>query len=242
MYIRTMLTVMVAFALSAGSLSADEINSEGLPSVESILERYVQAVGGRAALEQLSTRTTSGIVTTDLTSRQQPILESHYFETQAKSPAMGRIQIWTGGGGEIRGFNGDIGWLKDKCGTQEKKDALRTKPAFIIDPQGPLNIDFYFPGLQVKGQDTLDGKSVYVLVPTELDHTYYSLYFDIESGLLVSIGHYWSLLDYQAVDGVLFPFRIHTSRKGGSTVYEFREVKHNETISNALFAMPGAVE
>ena len=59
-------------------------------------------------------------------------------------------------------------------------------------------------------------------------------------GRTLRIGYYWDLDEYREVNGVLFPHKIATSRKGGSSTYLFDEVVQNQPLPDSLFAMPEA--
>jgi hypothetical protein len=233
--------VVLLFSLSAVTnlMGQDAVpNPKDTVTVEGILEKYIESLGGKEAIEKLTTRMCTGKVTTDLSSREIPIFEAYWFEMYAGSPGECLVTIYTGHGTERSGFDGETGWSEDKCGVKENEDAVGTKLALILNPQGPLNVKKYFPDLQLIGTDQINGKAAYVLNSSELSETHYALYFDSESGQLVRIGYYWTIADYREVDGVLFPYRVSASRKGGSTTYEFSEVKHNMEINDSLFVMP----
>jgi hypothetical protein len=225
-----------------GSLLPDDpeagARAENVPTVEMVLKRYIDAAGGREALERLSTRLSTGIMITDLTSRQEPILEKYWFTAHAKSPSCYLLEIWTDHGIEKTGFDGTAGWKQDKCGAQPDESAERSKLAYFLNPQGPLYIPDYFPGLKYAGREMLAGKQADVLEPAGRPAAHYRLYFDVTSGLLARIGYYWDIQDYRRVDGVLLPHRISASRKGGSTTWEFNEIRHNIEISDSIFTMP----
>jgi len=206
-----------------------------LPSVESILSRYVDAVGGREAIEKLTSRVCTGKEVTDLTSRQQPIYESHYFKAWAKIPMSFYTEEWTDGGTQSRGYDGQVAWTKDICGVAPDKSGGKRRLDWLLNPQNALRIKDYFPNLALEGTQDVRGHSVYVLKSPELHRP---LFFDTETGLLIGFGHNWEIHDYVEVDGVLFPHRVHLSRKGGSTVYEFERVEHNVEIDDSLFVMP----
>jgi hypothetical protein len=237
----TVIAVLTFSLVAVAHLIAQDAvpNPKDTVTVEGILEKYIESLGGKEAIEKLTTRMCTGKVTTDLSSREIPIFEAYWFETYAKSSGECLVTIYTGHGTERSGYDGETGWSEDKCGAKENENAVGTKLAFLLNPQGPLNVQKYFPNLQLIGTDQISEKTVYVLYSPELSETHYALYFDSESGLLVRIGYYWTITDYREVDGVLFPYRVSASRKGGSTTYEFSEVKHNVEMSDTLFEMPG---
>jgi hypothetical protein len=233
-------TVTLLVGLEKANLAAQDTRPapESMPNVEAIIERYIQAVGGREALAKLPTRVCQGKKITDLTSRRESVYESHYFEAYAKTLGKCLIVTWTDAGIEHAGTDGQIGWAQDRCGVRNDQEAVTLQLAYLLNPQGPLQIADYFPGLQLKGEDQVLGKRVFVLEPTGLEMAHYGLYLDAQTGLLVRIGYYVELGDYRRIDGVLFPFRVAGSRKGGSTVYEFSEIRHDEAISDSVFVKP----
>jgi len=213
------------------------VNAEERPSVESILNRYAEAVGGRAALEKFSSRACKGKEITDLSSRQQPIYESHYFEAYAKIPRSCCISIWSDSETYRMGYDGIVGWTKDKCGVRQDDRAGKGRLEWLLNPQFALCIEDYFPNLTLTGTQHVRGMIVFAL---ESPESRQPLFFDQQTGLLIGFGHNWEIHDYREIDGILFPHRITESRKGGSTTYEFSEVSHNVEIDDAMFAFPAA--
>jgi hypothetical protein len=232
------LSVLVALAGAIGAADEPDRGSTGEPTAREILDRYVDALGGRDAIERLSSRVCIGKETTDLTSREQPMYESFYLEANTRVPMDYRLQESCGQGGHLEGFDGKVGWVKDKCGVRTETEVGSGRLAFLLNPRGPLHIDEYFPLLSYDGTAEVNGVQAFVLKPDSLKPAHNTLYFDTESGLLIRIGYFWTIEDYREVDGVLFPHRISTSRKGGSTVYKFETVMHNVAMRDSLFVMP----
>jgi hypothetical protein len=227
------LVFMICFATGLnGQEDANQV------TVDQILNRYIEALGGQEAIANLNTRVCTGTETTDLTSRQEPIYEMHWLEAYSKAPGHYYYVLWTDSGGEWHGYDGNTAWFKDKCGVREEEYTRNLKLTFFLNPQGPLQITEYFPDLKLKGRQELNGRQVDVLTPMNKKDAHYSLYFDVETGLLVRIGFYMDIQDYREVDGVLLPHKIANSRKGGSTTYEFKQIKHNVEIDDSLFIMP----
>jgi hypothetical protein len=231
----------VQFIANPALVLAGETVDEQSTTVDQVLERYIEALGGRDAIEKLTTRVCTGQVTTDLRSREIPILEIHMFEAYTKIPRSFLSVTYTDAGIERMGFDGEVGWIKDKCDIRQHEWVGRDKLAWLLNPQNALRIKEYFPGLSLSGTERIGGGRVYVVIPHERSKAHYAFHFDVETGLLVRIGYYWDLQDYRKVDGVLFPHRIETSRKGGSTTYEFREIRHNVPVKDSIFAMPNAL-
>lgn len=226
--------VVVILGLTPISLQ-NSAAAENIPTVEQILERYVEAVGGREALEKLETRVCVGKAITDLLSREQPIYESHYFKAVSKIPDCCHTEEWTDGGIYVEGYDGTIGWAKDRCGVREDERIGKWRLNWALNPQFALRIEQYYPDLELTGTIPVRDMVVYSLESPALHRP---LYFDTATGLLVGFGYNYEIHDYREVDGVLIPHRLIESRKGGSTLYEFDEVRHNEPVDDSIFVMP----
>lgn len=231
--------VLLVLGMPTAITVADEpAAAEKQPTAAEVLDRYIEALGGREAIEQLETRVCTGKLTTDLTDRQHPTYESLYLETRSAAPQSFLFQFWSDQGIRLEGFDGSMGWVKDRCGVQTDDHAWYRKEAFLLNPQGPLYIDRYFPGLTSLGRMELEGREVYALRPDSLKPQYYTLYFSTENNLLIAIGYHCWVEEYREVDGVLVPHRFVFGRKGGSSVYEFETVAHNVDLPDSLFALP----
>jgi hypothetical protein len=94
----------------------------------------------------------------------------------------------------------------------------------------------HVPGMRLRGTGTLEGRSVYMVdIDDDVSHT---LYFDAESGLLVRLGYNREIGDYREVGGVLVPFRMALSRKGGSSTFIVETIEHNVPIEDSEFVAP----
>lgn len=205
------------------------------PTVAEILDRYIEAVGGREALERITTRVCIGRTVTDLRSWEHPIYEESHFEAYSKTPSSYFTETWSDAGNFIRAYDGKTGWIKDKCGVRVDDDANTDWLDWLLNPQFALNVAGYFPDLVLTGMRQVREYEVYVM---ESPACRRPLFFDTESGFLIGCGYNWEIHDYREVNGIMYPHRVHISRKGGSTVYEFDTVEHNIEIADSLFRMP----
>ena len=231
-----MLLILLAVPIVVGQ------TEEVLPTVDQVLKRYVEAIGGSEAIEKLTSRDCRGQLTHDLSSRKPPVHEEVQFSMISKVPNCCLLMFNRAGQIKRAGFDGTVGWRQRDGKISVDESVGRDKLAWLINPQNAQHIEEYFPELFVGGTEVLGNKTVVVLEPVNLDKTYFALYFDTETGLLVRIGYYWNLKDYRPVDGVLFPHRIVTSRKGGTSTYDFHRVKHNAPFDDAMFAAPESGE
>jgi len=214
---------------------------EELPTLDWIIECYIQALGGRTAIEKLSTRSCKGRLIHDLTSRTPPVHEVALIEAVAKVPDKWLFMVCNSGETARNGFDGQGSWRQDADCIELDQRLARSKLAYLLNPQGVLHMQDYFPGMVLRSKEIQRGCEVYAVESTGKDKAHYMLYFNVKTGLLTGMGYYWELKDYHNVDGVKFPFRIEMSRKGGSSTYIFDKMTHNVSVDDATFVMPDPV-
>ena len=224
-----MLHLLLTFAvLTAGP------QEDTLPTLQAIIERHIETLGGRDAIEKLTTRVLEGRLVTDLPTEQPPVHESNGFWLYG-APGKYLYVQQSSSSTRREGFDGDICWRADSEGISLDHDYYRGI-AWLVDPQNALRMREYFPDMKVVGTRTLEGRTVYrVDIDAKESH---ALYFDVETGLLTWLGFNRELRDYREVDGVRVPFEMAISRKGGSSTYYFDKIEHNVPIADAKFAPP----
>jgi hypothetical protein len=232
----TWLAVLAIECLAMGAAAPGwEAKQDTVPTLEEVLERYIEAVGGREAIERLTTRVMTGRLVTDLPSRQPPVYESNGFVIYAKVPGKYLYVQQSARGTHKDGCDGPDCW--SWAGGETELDAhFDPRFAWSADPQNALRMWEYFPDMKVRGAGTLEGRRVY-LVDID-DHESHALCFDARTGLLARLGYNREIEDYREVDGVLVPFSISISRKGGSSTYIFETIEHNVPIDDSEFAAP----
>ena len=199
----------------------------GLPSVDSILEKYVTASGGRAALEKITSRVSKGTV--EMTSLGM----TGTVEIFEQAPNRSSVIIDAPGIGVMqRTFDGTRAWLQDPLqgfirftgmGLEiAKDDAAFNKAARLKE---------LYPSPVLMGKEKLGAKEVYVV-----RMGFEKWYFDVDGGLLLREGNtYYD--DYREVDGVKLPFKMREEVFAGSgIVYQINEIKQNVKIDEAKFA------
>jgi hypothetical protein len=201
------------------------------PTPREVLARYVEAVGGRTRLSALETRILRGREVDDRPYRG-PRREIP-LEAVAAFPDRWSV-THTDTLVEREWSDGQRVWRTRNGAAEATGGPVRTKASFLLDPRGPLRVEEYFPGLHLVGREVRNGRQVWVL-NCDLDPTHYALSFDVETGLLVQIGWYWTLEEYREVDGVLLATRVVQSRKGGHTAWIWDEIVHNRTLPRGTF-------
>ncbi|MBV9211609.1 MAG: hypothetical protein JOZ52_13305, partial [Acidobacteria bacterium] len=206
-------------------------SANGLPSVNEVLEKFLTAKGGRAALEKLTSRVTRGkaqISSMNLNGTAE------LFE---KAPNKSVMNINMPGLGLMqRGFDGAKGWWQDSMRGYIRFAGygltnIRREATFNRE----LDLTELYNRLSVTGKEQVGGREAYVLQEMFGTSGAEKLYFDVETGLLLRSGDTF-YEDYREVDGVKLPFLIREeSSNGFNFTFRVTEIKHNVAIDDSTF-------
>ena len=227
-------------------LSAPEIKPADLKAnVDAILDQYVQALGGRAALERVMTRVKTGTLIAQ-GGMKAPL------EVYEKAPNKTGAIFRAPHGVNQMGFDGAIGWTKTpevglREETGEPLDLKKSEAEFYKE----LKLRDRYSKLTLLGLAQLDNREAYVIEAAPLREQPEKLYFDRQTGLLVRMDIIPGLgpekmqmqmyyEDYRAVDGVKMPFAIRRARPGFTWTYQFDEIKLNVPLDDSRFKKPAA--
>lgn len=237
---RILVTLILCSLLSIASCSKNA-GPQSLPTADQVLDAYVKALGGQAAIEKVTSRFTKSSISV----RGQ----TGSVENYAKAPSKYMSVIVTPDGTTREGFDGASGWGIDPTGrlrdwTGDEIASSSRNRNFYRDTQ----IKSMYPRIAVTGKEDLDGKEVYVLELTPNSGSPEKMYFDTQTGLLLE--QYYEVMgpqgarpflyaydDYRDVDGVKVPFTIKRMKPSG---YELKvaEVKNNIAMSDDQFKRP----
>jgi hypothetical protein len=217
------------------------------PSVDSILNHYIRALGGKAAIQKLHSRVGKGTISIVGAGLEGTVTSWLMYPNKLL------VVTELSGLGTLRqGFDGTLGWTEDPRGGLRLvtgADLADLRRTAVFDRS--LRMKDVYPGLQLKERQTVDGKDVWVL-ETTLDPWTYRMYFDVNTGLIVrfemeqpldSGGRSTIVLapdDYRPVAGVLVPFSLSESSPSVSWVEKFTEITPNVPIEESTFARPPA--
>jgi hypothetical protein len=216
----------------------------GAQTVDEIVNRNLEALGGRAALDRVqSLRQTSQLVLTGSESR---------IVVYAKRPNLIRQELKIAGQTVVQAFDGSIGWTVNRLlGATSPTplagadlEALRHQVAWEgALPAARTRGD----RIELVGRVTVNGRPAHHLRIAAVDHQRQRhVYVDAETFLEVrtvdvtSAGRFeQDLSSYQTVEGVKIPFSIKTSFNGRPTgEIVVSKVEVNVAIDNAMFTMP----
>jgi photosynthetic reaction center cytochrome c subunit len=230
---------------------------EPTETVDQVLAKYVQAIGGSQAVQNAKTRVMIGTVTgRDLVTTDATV--------QEKATGEYRIDIATQPIPTIRAFNGKTAWTIGGGGRGgpggPPPDAPRDLAGFqmqqglrLADFSLPLRLKDHYQALAVnKAYDTIDGKQVVVLTGRPYPDVTEQLSFDRESGLLLrrsilttgvrlmNLPEQIDYSDYRDVNGITLPFTVRHATWNAVTTEKFTDVKINAPVLDEVFAKPAS--
>jgi photosynthetic reaction center cytochrome c subunit len=214
-----------------------------LPTVSQLLEKYIRALGGSAAIEKITTRVEKGSTAFHGQSQTVEIF------TQAPDK-QSIVRHMSGGESVVTTFDGQSGWsIAPNRPPREMHDADLAAARTDADLQFPLHIQQIFPELRLEYPEKINDRDAYLLLAIREGQPPVKLYFDEQSCLLVRVIRYAETplgrnptqidyADYREVDGVGIPFRVTTSQPGNASTIQFEQVQQNAPIDPTKFAKP----
>jgi len=220
------------------------------PTVDAILDRYLQAIGGPERLAALTSYKGTG--------RYEGFDSYHTKVTvdlYAKSTGEHTVIAHTQNGESITAYDGRNAWI---VGPDKPVSVLQLVPGGDFDGV-KLDSILAFPGGLKQAltawrtgfpTTAIDDRPVQV-VQAMLGGTRVKLFFDKETGLLTRAVRYSKTIvgpvpveidfsDYRAVAGVKLPFQWRLTWTSGQSTYILDDVKPNVAIDSAKFGRPAA--
>ncbi len=213
---------------ASGQPGATPTPTPAPPTADQILAKYVEALGGQAAIDKMKTLVMKGTYV-GFNGASLP------YEVDLAAPDKFYINVNAQQGTVERGFDGKAGWEKGPRGVNELMNPVLDdlKSTFL-----------FFHNIKLKEQFTL-------VNGTNADNRREQLFFDAETGLLrrrisyieTPIGvipNQIDFEDYRVVDGVKVPFTVKVSsvEPGLVSTRTYTEIKLNALVDDSKFRMP----
>jgi photosynthetic reaction center cytochrome c subunit len=215
-----------------------------LPTADQLFAKYIDAVGGPAAVAKITTRVEKG--NTIVGENKTPI------DLYMKAPNM-RYSVTHGQNGDsITAFDGTAGWQGGGRGGPRAMAPIDSMSAMMDAAIAfPTGVKALFAQTRVR-TDKIGDKEYYVLsgngpgTPSQV-----RLYFDEQTGLLTRVIRYndaglgsmpvqVDYADYRDADGIKIPFRWTLSRPQGRFTIQVDSVQQNVPVDDSKFAKPAA--
>jgi photosynthetic reaction center cytochrome c subunit len=214
-----------------------------LPSAEQIGDKYLAAVGGAAALNNIKTRVQKGTI--DAFGKTYPI--EIYSEAPEKRVSLTHPPTGT----SVTAFNGEVGWLSIPGGFHPMTAAEGEAARIDAELRFAARLRELYKDFKVLPGDPVRGRPTYLVVAKAPGKPALNLYFDRENGLLLRLIRFAETplgrnptqidySDYRQTDGVKIPYRWMLARPNGAFTIQVESVQQNVPVDEKLFVMPEA--
>jgi photosynthetic reaction center cytochrome c subunit len=219
------------------------------PSADDIINKYVTAIGGQAAIDKIKTRVMKGTIAN---ANGQALT----YEIVQAAPDRAYESFVAPRGGMERAVNGNMGWEKNPQGVRDIMGGQLADLKMSLQLFRNLKLKEQYTSLRLGRKDKIGDREVYVITATTADKKRERLFFDVENGLLLRRITYTETMigiipeqtdfeDYRDVEGVKLPFIIRLSPvdvgNPGST-RTFTEIKLNVPVDDSKFNKPAAAK
>lgn len=223
-------------------VSSDAASAPANPAPDSLLDKYLAAVGGADALKKITSRVAKGTVTA-FGDQHLPI------DIYSKAPDK-RVSVMHMKDGEsVTAFNGKVGWLAlpgrvHMMNEQESFGArMDADFAFAAHVKSLYSKWTTLPGEKVDGHET------WLVIGRNEGEPPLKLYFDKQSNLLVRLIRYVDspfgynptqidYADYRAADGVKTPYRWTVARPGNRFTVQVEQLQQDVPVDDTKFVAP----
>ncbi len=219
-------------------------NPNSGPTADQLLDKFVQASGGSAAIDKITSRVMKGTI--DFGGKSLPI------DIYCKAPDKRISLTHMPGGDNVTAFNGREGWL----GTpgrplREMHGSDLDGAAMDADLHLPAHLKEMFKETHLDGTEKVGDRDAYVVTGKRDGKAPVILYFDKDSGELLRLVRYadtaLGLLptqidyaDYRDANGVKVPYRWTLARPSGRFTIQVSELQQNVPVDDAKFVKPPA--
>jgi len=211
------------------------------PPADQLLDKYLAAVGGEAALEKVTSRVEKGEINAN--GHQLPI------EVYAKAPDKRLSVMHLPNGESITAFDGKQGWLSNAGHPHMMSAAENDAVRIDADLYFPAHVKALYKKFFVAPGEKIDGHETYLVIGHNEGQPPLRLYLDQQSGLLLRLVRYAETAlgrnptqidysDYRDEGGVKIPFRWTLARPGGRFTIQINQVELNVPVEDAKFTPP----
>jgi photosynthetic reaction center cytochrome c subunit len=215
-------------------------------SVDAIIAKYTDALGGAAAIRKITTLDEKGMA--EMPARGGMKTE---IDEVRKSPDKALLTVRMPNGAEMsQGYNGTIGWHAFPGREPEEltwDDLARAKQSASFIPG--LNLKEDFVRAQAAGTEKIGDQDAYRVIAFRKGGGRVVFYFDTQSGLLLRVSQRiesplgslpldTDYSDYRDVDGVKVPFTVTATRVQGPTIYKWDQIRANVDVAESRFDKP----
>ncbi|MET0396290.1 MAG: hypothetical protein ABW277_05670 [Longimicrobiaceae bacterium] len=222
--------------------------AQQLPPAKQVIDRYVEAVGGREAIARHRFRTMETEMSMPAMGMTMPMkmvmAAPNRIVTTAEMPGAGTLRS---------GYDGSVGWqVNPMTGPSLMSGAELEQVAQTADFFSLLNYDKLYRSMETTERTELNGRPCYRVKLTTATGRESWQCFDTETGLMVASGgkqesqmgsmEVTSLLsDYKEFDGIRMATRSTSKMMGQDMTMTVKSVSH-APVDASVFALPAEIQ
>jgi len=223
-------------------------------TADDVVEKYLTAIGGRAALSKLTTRAMVGTITVSTPQGELSGPVEIYAQAPNKSRTLVKLDLSALGAGLMtvdQRFDGTTGYVLDSL--QGNRDITGNQLENLKNSAFPaplLNYKERGVVVELGGKEAVGDRQALVLTIQPKSGSATRLFVDAETYLplktvikvdLPQVGELeqtTEFRDYRDVDGFKVPFEVRASSAVQSSSIVLAKVEHNTKIDESLFSKP----
>ena len=233
--------LFIALNISTYAISKpDSTNNSESVDPKIVLEKYIDAIGGRDVLSKIEDRTTI--------MRGTAMGQALTIIVKQKAPNKMRQEVKAGGMDQTIIFDGEKGVMKtatqkvDVTGKELEQLKIEASLELLLEPES------FGVKLSYEGTEKVNDKNTYKIKMTLPSGIRWFTFFDVESGLKVKeqkemqtqmglIEQTVAYDNYTEVDGIKYPFKLTQSFGPQSVEMTVSSVKVNKGLSDDIFVI-----
>lgn len=218
------------------------------PPIDDVLNKYFEALGGRAALEKLQSRVITGTYVNRANQTVPFTIEEKGTKYRESAQVPNRPTT--------AGFDGAAGWFQTGATVEDIDGFALAQATRLNDLTRALQFKDRYQNLQAGRPTRLvltpgsTPTDVNLIQGAPSPNVVERFYFDAKTGLLLrrqiitrvplngSMSEVFDYSDYRAVNGVMMPFAIKRNNWNTLDVLTVTDIKVNAAIDDARFAKP----
>jgi len=241
--------------LMVASLLAIWADAASAQTANDIVERALTAIGGRAALAKIKSRSTTGTITLSTPAGELAGSIETLNAAPNKSRALIKVDLSALGAGLLvldQRFNGVAGYALDSL--QGNHDITGNQLDNMTNSSFPtplLNYKELGATITLGAKEKVGDRDAYVLVFEPVTGSVVRDFIDAETYMILKtvvkvdvpqlgreVEQTVEFSDYRAVDGIKLPFRMSATSAVQNYTVEVAKVEHNVQIDEKLFSKP----
>jgi hypothetical protein len=230
------------------------VQTASAQTADEVIEKYLNAIGGRTALAKINSRHVTGTATFSSAAGDLPGTIEVFNQSPNKSRTLLKLDLSVAGMGTAtvdQRFDGESGYVidtlqgnRDITGNQldNLKNAMFPSPFLNYKERGAT--------AEFVRKEQLGGRDAFVLLLKPKSGSTVQAFIDAESSLVVKtitvvnmpqlgeVQQTTELLDYRDQDGIKIPFQVRNTSNVQSYTINLSKVEHNATLESTMFSKP----